>query len=413
MLIEAEVYGDLSLQWITERHPDLAVVYFQSTDTIGHVFAPYAPPRQAAVSLQDYEKYSAVPERFFHALDERIGRYHDVAVANGAVLMIASDHGFFWDEGRPTNLSSVATASAAKWHAPQGMYLLWGPGVPVNSGHAAQGSVQQVAATLLALLGLPPGRDVNGDPLEGAVAVKAPRADYAGPYRPAAALAATDRRPAGDREAVENLKSLGYISGSESTVAPPGSLGTTRTAGSYNNEGVIQKERRKFPQAIEAFETALKIEPSLASAQWNLSDVLYAMGQNLDRADDLLIGAFGGGMPDGGKYVIGRAIAYQRNGDAARSLKLMDAAVAANGRDPELLLFRGRYRTEQHDCRGAAADFDRATALSPTSAAAYSATALARLCLGDRAGARRAFERALQLDPAQPKIREYLSSLDR
>ena len=413
MLIETHVYTDLSLQWIREQHPDLAVVYLQSTDTIGHVFAPYAPPRQAAISQQDFDRYSGVAERFFHAIDDRIGQYRDAAVATGAVLMIASDHGFYWGEGRPTQLSSVATASAAKWHAPQGIYLLWGPGVSAKAGHAAQGDVQQVCATLLALLGLPPGRDVNGDPLEGATPAKAPRADYAGHYRPAAAQVADAAHAATDKQAVENLKSLGYISGSESNVAPPGSRGTTRTAGSFNNEGVIQKERRKFPQAIEAFEKALTVDPHLASAQWNLSDVLYAMGQDLERSDTLLIHAFGGGMPDGAKYVIGRAIAYQRNGDAARSLRLMDAAVTANGRDPELWLFRGRYRTERGDCRGAAADFDQATSLSPANPAAYSASGVARLCLGDRAGARRAFERALQLDPTQPKIREYLSTLER
>jgi tetratricopeptide (TPR) repeat protein len=412
MLIETSVYGELSLQWIREQQPDVAVVYFQSTDTIGHVFAPYAPPKQAAIAQRDFDRYGAVPERFFRSLDQRVGQYRDAAAAMGAVLMLVSDHGFYWGEGRPTQLSSVATASAAKWHAPQGIYLLWGPGVPAKPGHGAQGDVQQVAATMLAIMGLPPGRDVNGEPLEGATLVKAPRADYAAGYHPAAAPTAKSGL-AMDREAVANLRSLGYISGNESAVAPPGSRGTIRTAGSYNNEGVIQKERRKFPQAIEAFDKALQIEPTLASAQWNLSDLLYAMGQDLDRSDDLLIRAFGGGMPDGGKYVIGRAIGYQRNGDAARSLRLMDAAVAVNVRDPELWLFRGRYRTERGDCRGAAADFDRATSLSPSNAAAYSASALARLCLGDRAGARRAFEHALQLDPEQPKVREYLSNLAR
>ena len=254
MLIETGVYGDLSLQWIRERRPDLAVVYLQSTDTVGHVFAPYAPPRQRAVSQQDYgQLQQRCRKGSLHALDERIAQYRDVATASGAVLMIASDHGFFWNEGRPTNLSSVATASAAKWHAPQGMYLIWGPGVAAQPGHNAQGDVQQVAATLLSLLGLPPGRDVNGDPLDGAPPVKGARADYSAHYRPTATLAADATRPAAaDKQAVENLKSLGYIGGSESNTAPPGSRGTTRTAGSYNNEGVIQKERRKFPQAIDA-----------------------------------------------------------------------------------------------------------------------------------------------------------------
>ncbi len=139
MLIETTVYGDLSLQWIREQRPDISIVYLQSTDTIGHVFAPYAPPRQAAIGQQDFDRYSGVPERFFRALDQRIGQYRDAAAAMGGVLMLVSDHGFYWGEGRPTRLSSVATASAAKWHAPQGIYLLWGKGVPATAGHGAAG----------------------------------------------------------------------------------------------------------------------------------------------------------------------------------------------------------------------------------------------------------------------------------
>src|SRR5262249_54251837 len=135
---------------------------------------------------------------------------------------------------------------------------------------------------------------------------------------------------AADRDAVANLRSLGYIGAGESETAPPGSRGATRTAGSFNNEGVILKERGKLPQAIEAFEKALTVDPNLASASWNLSDVLYAMGQDLDRSDALLLTALANGMPDGGKFVVGRAMAYQRSGSAARSLELMDRAVSAN-----------------------------------------------------------------------------------
>jgi tetratricopeptide (TPR) repeat protein len=411
MLIETTVYGDLSLQWIRDERPDLAIVYFQSTDTVGHVFAPYAPPRQTAITAEDYERYSAVPEKFFRALDNRIAQYREAAAALGGVLMLASDHGFLWGEGRPSRVSSVATASAAKWHAPQGIYLIWGEGVAAKPGHTAQGDVQQVAPTLLALAGLPPGRDVNGEPLDGATPVKAPRADYAAHFRPPQA---TSSRPGpADRGALANLRSLGYIGAGESDLAPAGSLGSTRTPGSYNNEGLIFKARGKLPQAIEAFEKALVLDPTLVSAQWNLSDVLYAMGQDLDRSDTLLMRALAGGLPDGSASVIGRAMAYQRMGNQARSLALMSAAVAANPRDPELWLFRGRYRIDSGDCRGAAADFDRAVKLAPVNAAAHAARGLARVCLGDRSGARAAFEQSLQIDPAQPKIHEYLSNLGR
>jgi Flp pilus assembly protein TadD len=413
MLIETTVYTDLSLEWVREQHPDITIVYLQSTDTVGHVFAPFAPPRQAGVSREDYDRFSAVPEQFFRALDARIGAYRDAAQAAGGVLMIASDHGFLWGEGRPTRLSSVATASAAKWHAPYGMYLIWGDGVAARPDHSAEGDVQQVAATLLALAGMAPGRDVNGEPLEGAASRAVARVDYAASYRPAAQAPTAGGKAAADRDAVATLRSLGYIGASESDAAPPGSRGSTRTAGSFNNEGVILKERGKLPQAIEAFEKALAVDKNLASAEWNLSDVLYAMGQNLDRSDALLVKALADGMPDGGKFVVGRAMAYQRGGNAERSLQLMDKALAANARDPELWLFRGRYRVENGDCRGAVADFDRALMLDPVNAAGFAASGVARMCTGDRAGARAAFERSLHIDPEQPKIREYLKSVGR
>ena len=48
ILIETELYHRLATDWIAKEQPDLAIVYLQGTDSIGHVFAPFAPPRQAA-----------------------------------------------------------------------------------------------------------------------------------------------------------------------------------------------------------------------------------------------------------------------------------------------------------------------------------------------------------------------------
>lgn len=410
MLVETTVYCDLSLEWLRRQHPDVTVVYLQSTDTVGHVFAPYVAPRQPEVSERDFERYRDVPERFFRLIDRRLGDYLEIARAERGVLMIASDHGFLWGDGRPTRLSSVATASAAKWHALEGIYEVWGDGVPARPGHTGHGDVKQIAATLLALAGLPSGRDVDGDPLEGASATRQPRADYAAHFTPPSAPQRSSAATA-DREALANLRSLGYIGAGESDRVASAGRGSTRTPASYNNEGVILKERRKFAPAIEAFEHALALDPNLASAQWNLSDVLYAMGQDLDRSDRLLVDAVKGGMPDGVKLVVGRAMAYQRSGDGERSLTLMNAAVERNPREPELWLFRGRYRIDAGDCDSAGADFDRAVALAPTDASAYAARGIAQLCTGDRVAARSAFEQSLRLDPQQPKIREYLNKV--
>ena len=409
ILIDTRVYDELGRDVLQREHPDLAIVYFEGTDTIGHVFAPFAPPRQPQVSQADYDRYHDVPARYFAHIDDRLGEYRRLAEASGAVLMLASDHGFLWKDGRPTTLSSNATTTAAKWHRSEGMYVLWGSGVPASAGHTGRGSVQQVCATLLALLGLPPGRDVDGPPLPGVAAPTAARVDYYAQYHPAAPPVSSGT--AVDRDTLAKLKSLGYVS--DGGPSSSQTAGATRTPGSYNNEGVILKEHGKAVPAIEAFEHALALDSDLASALWNLSDLLFARGSDLDRSDEMLVRALSHGLPDGPKLLIGRAIGYQRSGQANRSLALMNAALKTRPDEADLWLFRGRYRVEAQECAGAAADFERAERLAPQNAPAYASEGVARLCAGDKGAARRAFTRSLELDPNQPKVREFLTSLGR
>src|SRR5438128_4976570 len=231
ILIETRVYHDLATDWMRRERPELTILYLQGTDTIGHVFAPYAPPRQPAVSEASYERFHQVPERYFRHVDVLLGEYAELARTSGTVLMLASDHGFQWGEGRPTELSSFAHVTAAKWHRREGIYLLWGAGVDAFPGHPHRGGVGQVCSTLLALLGLPPMQD-GETPLTGVRAAGGPPLDYAAYYRPR-----PPPRPArqADGDALEKLRALGYIGGSASESAPRS--GSTRTAGSYNNEG--------------------------------------------------------------------------------------------------------------------------------------------------------------------------------
>lgn len=410
ILIETNVYADLGRDWFQREKPDLLLVYIQGTDSIGHVFAPYAPPRQPAISEADYARYSPVPQRYFERIDRMIEDYRALAESSGGILMLASDHGFTWGEGRPKELSSVANATAARWHRENGIYVLWGNGIQPSGGHGPHGSVQQVCATLLALAGLPSGRDVGGPALPGtpAGAAGAPvdyRRFYAKPAAPPESSSTPSSRV--DADTVAKLKALGYIGGAEEA---SGRSEGTRTAGSLNNEGLLLKQQHRIDEAIDAFDRALTVDPNLASALWNLSDLLFAENRSLDKADDLLVRAFAHGLPEGPKYLIGRAIGYQRNGQLDRSVRLLNAALAAKPDDPELLLFRGRYRVERGDCASGLNDFRRATELSPSNAAAFASRGLAELCVGDRAAAQASLRRSLQLDPDQPKVREYLRS---
>lgn len=415
ILIETRLYVALAEARLGESAPpDLLVLYLQGTDSVGHVFAPYAPPRQPGIDEREFERYREVAPRYFGEIDAHLGRLIAAADRIGAAIVVASDHGFLWGEGRPERWSSFANATAARWHRPEGIWMVRAPSVP--SGRAADAGLRRVFPTLLALAGLPAAAGSETAPLPGVAASPGEPFDYRRVFetlRPEAAAVAT--APDADAAAAEELaklQALGYLGAGESASAPQAivAAGSTRTAGSFNNEGVILRGERRDAEARAAFERALEIDPGLASAAWNLSDLLFAASE-LERADALLLRAAGAGLPDATRFVIGRAIGYQRSGQGARSLALLESAVAALPEERELRLFRGRYRVEAGDCRGALADFDEAIALDPAEPAAHASAALAHLCLGDRAAAARAARRSLAFDADQPRLRALLADL--
>ncbi len=415
ILVETAVYDRLFREVFTARPPDLTVLYVQGTDSIGHVFASYAPPRQASVTPADFERYSRVPELYFRAVDSRLGEYAELARAAGAVLVLASDHGFFWKEERPQRLSSFANATAAKWHREEGIYMISGPGIA--PGRGAEAGVRQLFPTLLSLAGLPSAAGAAAEPFGPVPPPAQPPFDYAAIYRELgrrAAAAAPAVAASGGEEELAKLRALGYIGAAEPARAPAGALaeGSTRTAGSYNNLGIILRGERRDAEARAAFEQAIELDPELASALWNLSDLLH-VAEELDAADAYLVRALVSELPEGVGFAVGRAIGYQRAGMLPRSLALLDRAVEARPEAKELWLFRGRYRVESQNCAGALEDFRRAALLAPTDPAVHSSAAMAALCLGDRAAARQALERSLELDPSQGRVRALLDNVTR
>ncbi|MCB9377748.1 MAG: alkaline phosphatase family protein [Holophagales bacterium] len=414
ILVETEVYERLFREVFQERPPDLSILYLQGTDSVGHVFASFAPPKQAAVSLEDYERYSRVPELYFRTVDDRLGELVELAESAGAVLVLASDHGFYWKEDRPERLSSFANATAAKWHREEGIYLVSGPGIPAGKG--AEAGVRQLFPTLLSLTGLPAAAGTEDAPFGPVAPPPPPPIDFLPIYRELARRnAVAPSAPvstSGGEEELAKLQALGYLGAAEPARAPEGALaeGSTRTAGSYNNLGIVLRGERKDEEARAAFEKAVELDSKLASALWNLSDLLHQK-EELDKSDAFLVRALAADLPEGVRYTVGRAIGYQRAGMLPRSLDLIDRAVEVRPDEKELWLFRGRYRVESRDCAGALEDFRRAGLLAPGDPAVHASIGLAALCLGDRDAARAALERSLELDPNQGRVRQLLAGL--
>ena len=375
-------------------------MYLEGTDSIGHVFAAYAPPRQDGIDPADFERYQSVPRRYFREVDGLLGEYRALAEETGATLLLVSDHGFLWRDGRPRT-SGMAGATAGLWHRDEGMYVVWGKGVTAASARG-EGRVGQVAATILALLGLPRAAGTEGPALAG-IAEVLPAKNYG--VRAASPAAAAGDAPADDA-AVDRLKALGYVGSGESATRPESAGSATRTGGSFVNEASLLQEAGKAVEARAALEQALRLDPHLPSAKYDLAAILEKEGRSRE-ADDLLLSALVDGLdPDLVQEIATQALA---RGDARRALRLMDGTVARRPDDARFLVARGRLRIQGRDCRGAHEDFDAAGRANPGLAVAHGLAGSALMCLGRPAEARRAFERSLALDPSQTRLRELLA----
>ncbi len=422
ILVETATYDALFRDAVAELDPDLAILYLQGSDSIGHAFARFVPPALPGVDAADVARYGGVPEVYFRHLDALLGAYRLRAERRGARLLLVSDHGFRWGDERPAVLSAWAPGTAAKWHRQEGIWLLWGEGVRAGSG--ARGGVRQVCATLLDLLGMPPGSGLAGPSLAaGGVERRAggerPAVDYRQGFHAMGDLSGAGGT-SGD-ESLAALRALGYAVGSDdggtrtthvtaTGPAPTAPGSSTRTPASFDNEGLILHTAGRDAEAELAFSAALRLAPGDASAAWNLSELLRDTPAERDRSDRLLLQALGG-LPEPADALAGRALRYAAAGDRAGAERLLAAGLERMPAEARLWLLAGRFRLERQRCAAARDAFERAAALAPARPEAHAAVGVARLCLGDEAGAAAALRRSLALDPDQPELRRQLAEL--
>ncbi|MFN7964075.1 MAG: alkaline phosphatase family protein [Acidobacteriota bacterium] len=404
VLVQTEVYDALAREALRQRRDALTVVYFQGTDEIGHLFASFVSPRPAWIDDAPFARYAGVVERYYNEIDTRLGVYRQLAAQRGARLLVVSDHGFRWGDDRPRQAGMARAATAAQWHRDDGIWLLWGDAIQAAPRAVTKSRVDQVCATILALLNLPAGIGLAGPPLASIPDASAPPVDYGALYRPAPAV---DASIADER--VEQLRSLGYVGSSEpSRATSRDSDQPTRTAGSFSNEALILRAAGRIDEAQAALEHALERDPQHAASLWNLSDLLASAGKDPARSDRLLLQALESGLSEGVPYVLARSATVRKLGDTARAAALLEGALQRAPESAPLYLYRARLRSEAQDCRGALDDALTAQRWAPGEATAYALAGVSRLCLGDQPGARREFARSLQLDPDQPKIRAIL-----
>ncbi|MEZ4828700.1 MAG: alkaline phosphatase family protein [Bacteroidia bacterium] len=146
--------------YILEREEwDVTAVYFDAIDHFCHGFMRYHPPRRPHISAQDYELYKDVVAGAYRYHDMMLERLLQLAGPETTVILI-SDHGFHANHLRPEVVPREPSGPAAE-HSPYGIICMQGPGIKKGVPVIGAGLLD-ITPTLLSLLGLPTGRDMDG-----------------------------------------------------------------------------------------------------------------------------------------------------------------------------------------------------------------------------------------------------------
>ncbi len=190
---------------------DLFFFYLRGPDMISHHFYEYLKPEDSR-SIANPEKiaaFSEVVQKYYDWSDEIVGEVLGWFPPKRQTVIV-SDHGFYG----PRRSGNKGTHEHSEW----GVFLVRSPlyGAGEQFGHL---DLLDICPTILALMGLPPAKDMPGSILAEGLTPKgrlrvermeSQRVESYFPLRPADGPAG-ERDPAVDEEIRKQLRSLGYI----------------------------------------------------------------------------------------------------------------------------------------------------------------------------------------------------------
>ncbi|VAW62979.1 type I phosphodiesterase/nucleotide pyrophosphatase [hydrothermal vent metagenome] len=145
---------------------DFMAVYYDTIDHFSHGFMKYHPPQLPWINDRDFKLYQNVINTTYEFHDLMLGTLMHLA-GEDTTIIIVSDHGFHPDHLRPRELPNEP-AGPAEEHRPFGMFAALGPGIKKDE-LLFGASLLDITPTILTLLGLPVGHDMDGKPLLNAL----------------------------------------------------------------------------------------------------------------------------------------------------------------------------------------------------------------------------------------------------
>jgi predicted AlkP superfamily pyrophosphatase or phosphodiesterase len=166
-----KTFAEAGLHFLTAVRPRVMAVYFQGIDVVQHNYWGYRPEEGLAIAPADAQKYGSVVKNYYQYMDRVIADYVAAAGPDYAVLIV-SDHGFETKQDlkekwlRGETIRTDEGGKDVPWdHAVDGTIIMAGPGIQAGHTIASGPSVVDVTPTILAYLGLPVGKDMDGRPI--------------------------------------------------------------------------------------------------------------------------------------------------------------------------------------------------------------------------------------------------------
>lgn len=380
LLAEASSVHAAATWALEETEWDVAAVYLDSIDHFSHAFMAYHPPQQPHIEEEPFRRFRDVVAGAYRFHDMMLARLLALAGPETTVVLV-SDHGFESGGRRLAGLPHEPAGPAAE-HRDVGVFVAAGPAI--RRGEPVFGaSLLDVTPTLLTLLGLAVGADMDGRVLtpifaEPPVVRRIPSwEDVPGD---------AGRHPDGhsdpwaDQAALDQLVALGYID-------PPG-------------------------------------EDAAAAAATSLREAAYALARvylSTDRPEQAIpLAEQAWSETQAEHYGLTLLLAYEAAGQIDRGLALADeietrraettaADLTAGAVLPHLDLIRGRLLLAQGDAEAALRWLNRAASAEGGSATVLQSLAAAFVQLGRLVPAEDLLRRALGLDPERPATLRLLA----
>ncbi len=343
---------------------DFGAVYYECIDQVGHEFMPFHPPQLPEVPAREFELYGEVMTGIYRFHDLMLGTLLELAGPEAHVLIV-SDHGFQSGAQRPRT-----PVEPAQWHRPQGVLVLQGAGIRRDE-RIEGATLLDIAPTVLTLLGLPVGNDMEGKVLASAFE-QVPEIQRIPSWEGVAgddgrlSAEGEEENPAAAQAALQQLVALGYV-------APPGddavhAMARAEMEAQFNVAGSLL-EGGRVTEAKDILERLTERAPD-ELRYWS-AFVQACLAANAPDAAERAAAALERLAPGTPQTVVLRGVLAWTRGDLEACSAAFRAAEEIAPNDPVTQTYLGRLYLRQRRWPEAERAFRRVLEIDPDSAEAH------------------------------------------